>query len=509
MQNKFIESVHSSVIKKMHFTRKHLLSYLPPSMKFYREPFLHQLISLVFGLQFDNIGYYMQMGTGKTLVAINYLRALGIKDKILVVAPNAALFNWQDEFIINSKDEYKIKVLEGTLKEKSDILLKDEYDVYIINYDALFLRSSKKNSDIKKKLTNDLNKIVLPGLFRPWNAVLFDESRLIKNIKSIRAMVSMLLANSSKHRITMAGLPIAKSIEEIYTQHYILDLGKEFGLYNEFIDRYFDKVWTRWGYPELTEKQGSRFEVKYKMYKKAIRYTKKECLDLPEQIYEVRSLSMDGDQLAFYNKLKHEKINFVVSKKDTIAIRAQLMRFMQICGGYLKIDDDTKRGSLISFKNNVKLQEIENLLTEELSKEKVVIAANFVAEQNGIYEFLKSKKIGVARIVAGMTPKELHHQAKLFSEDENIKCLILSPKVGGRAINLTASSYCILYSQDFDYDINEQLESRLHRTGQKRNVTYIKLVCKNTIDEKVVYILSENKKLSDIMLDSKTLKDLI
>lgn len=63
--------------------------------------------------------------------------------------------------------------------------------------------------------------------------------------------------------------------------------------------------------------------------------------------------------------------------------------------------------------------------------------------------------------------------------------LVVSPKVGGVGVNLTMARYCVIYSQSFDYEEAAQRDDRLHRIGQKHNVTYIKLLMRHTIDVRV------------------------
>lgn len=489
-------------IKEAVLDSNFLLSCFPKDFGFYIEPFYHQLVSTAFALQFENgTAFFHDMGVGKTACAINTLRAKKIKNKILIITVNAALKNWENEFKMHAGDEYKIRLVKGSIDEKNAIL-EDDADVFIINYEGIFRRVYGLTPKEKKNMKG--SDYSLKGLDKEWNALVLDESRMIMHSNSIRTKVCMYLARSSNYRMLLTGMPIAKSIEEIFSQQYCLDLGEQFSFnYLTFRQKYFSKIVKFGGrFCEYIPKPGSEIEVRSRMYKRGIRYAKEECLDLPDKIFVKRYVDLEGDQKLFYDKLLRDKLNWIVSRNNKLEVRDMLIKFMQITGGWLKAKDH-----LEAFKNNAKLKELHYLLTEELQKEKVVVIASFVAEQRGICDFLKKEGIKVGEIISGMDSIEIDDTINNFDQYGGV--IVMSPRVGGRAINLTACHYPVFYSQDFDYEINRQVEDRFHRIGQKYNVTYTKLIAKNTVDEKVIDILSDNKKLFDIVVEGKKLGDLI
>ncbi len=488
-------------IKESELGEKFLLSCLPIDLEFYIEPFYHQLVSIAFAMQFNKgTAFFHDMGVGKTACAINTLRAKDIRSKILVITVNAALKNWENEFHLHAGDEYKIRLVKGSIEEKNDIL-KEDADVFIINYEGIFRRIQGLTP--KEKRSKKGGDYILSGLDKEWEALILDESRMVMHTKSIRTKVCMYIALVSNYRMLLTGMPIAKSIEEIFSQQYCLDLGEQFTFnFLSFRQKYFSKTKRRGGFCEYIPRPGSEIEVRSKMYKRGIRYAKEECLDLPDKIFVKRYVELEGDQKAFYDKLLKDKMNWIVSHNNKLEVRDLLIKFMQICGGWLKAKDEVK-----AFISNAKLKELYYLLSEELQKEKVVVIASFVAEQRGIAAFLKNKGIRVNEIISGMDSIEIDNTINDFDKYGGV--IVMSPRVGGRAINLNPCHYPIFYSQDFDFEINRQVEDRFHRIGQKHNVTYTKLIARNTVDEKVIQVLSENKNLFDIVVEGKNIGELI
>jgi SNF2 family DNA or RNA helicase len=478
------------------------MNLLPKNFLFYKEPFFHQLLTIVYGLQFhDGLGIFHDMGAGKTACAINILRAKDIRNGILVITVNAALQNWKNEFEIHAGKEYKVKIISGCINSKNE-LLKEDADVYVINYEGIFKRINGMTPNEKRNCTAE--KYTLEGLNRKWNSFIIDESRMVKSISAIRTKVCMYLSNIAKYKMILTGMPIAKSIGEIFTQQYCVDLGRQFGInHSIFTTRYFAKIQKYGGrFFEYAPREGAEKEIRRRMYMQGIRFSKEECLDLPEKIYQTREVVLEGDQKSFYNTLVKDKTNWIISNKNKLEVRDLLIKFMQITGGFLKVEGEIKK-----FGQNAKMKELLSILQDELPGEKIVVIATFVAEQNGIYEFLKFHGFKVYKIVSGMNSIEIDTVIKEFSLSGGI--IVMSPRVGGRAINLVSCHYPIYYSQDFDYEINKQVEDRFHRIGQKNNVTYIKLIAKETVDEKVVNVLTSNKNLFDVIVEGKNLSELI
>ena len=90
----------------------------------------------------------------------------------------------------------------------------------------------------------------------------------------------------------------------------------------------------------------------------------------------------------------------------------------------------------------------------------------------------------------GLTPQdERQDNIRKFQNDPKCRFLVGTPQTGGYGITLTQANTVIYYSNGYDLEKRLQSEDRAHRIGQKKNVTYVDLICEDTVDEKIVKAL--------------------
>jgi SNF2 family DNA or RNA helicase len=168
----------------------------------------------------------------------------------------------------------------------------------------------------------------------------------------------------------------------------------------------------------------------------------------------------------------------------SVTVLTQLMRLHQITCGHFTADD----GSTQLVKSN-RIIELMDVLEEVEGK--AIIWANY---QHDITNIIKAivEKYDEESIVDyyGLTPQE-DRQENIQQFQNNPKCrfLIGTPQTGGYGITLTAANTVIYYSNGYDLEKRLQSEDRAHRIGQKKSVTYVDLICENTVDEKIVKAL--------------------
>jgi SNF2 family DNA or RNA helicase len=150
--------------------------------------------------------------------------------------------------------------------------------------------------------------------------------------------------------------------------------------------------------------------------------------------------------------------------------------------------------------SSAKLEAFEDILDQCLDENKKVVAfARFVPEIEAIERLLNKKGIGYS-LIYGAT-KDRAEQVKRFQEDKDIKVFIGQLQTTGMGLTLTAASVAVFYSLDFSYANYEQSRARIHRIGQKEKCLYIHLVCKNTVDEKIMNALQKKGDISRLMVD--------
>ena len=93
-----------------------------------------------------------------------------------------------------------------------------------------------------------------------------------------------------------------------------------------------------------------------------------------------------------------------------------------------------------------------------------------------------------------------HYNIKKFQDDPRCRFMVGTPSTGGYGITLTAATTVIYYSNGYDLEKRLQSEDRAHRIGQQKSVTYVDLICNETVDEKIVEALRKKINIASEVL---------
>lgn len=463
----------------------------------------------------------MEMGTGKTRVVLQTAEYL-FKNKeingLLVLAPKSITRNWTEKEIPThfSEDIRKKIVL---WRNNSKVLEKELYSVR--KSDPFQLHVFVMNPEA---ITTDRGyDAAMHFLESHETLMIIDESTTIKNWRAERTKIAIRLGQKAKYRRIMTGTPVTQSPLDIYSQFDFLKHGSLgstnfYGFRNTYAvlkkryvnGRSFDEIV---GYQRLEKLQKLLQSISY-------RKLKSECLDLPPKIYQIRYVELDIDQKRYYNQIKEEAMAMLNSGEVVTAplIITQLLRLRQSLCNLTAIDGTSQ---FISDKNP-RINEIIDIL-EESGEQKVIIWSNFVDSIKAIHDAI-SKKYG-ANIVGCIHgdvdaatrqsyverfqgEKIVNDKLEKISKEEQIKYLVMQPRTAGYGLTLTAGNLVIYCDHDWSLEVRQQSEDRCHRIGQKNSVTYIDLVAKGTIDEKIRAALVEKKDIAGLVTGDK-LKELL
>ena len=431
---------------------------IPLDFEFHINPFTHQLQSLLWSIPRNDIALFLEMGTGKTKVVIDWIRWNKIKNAILVITVNFPLaHNWIEEFRMNYPS-LKGAVLEGSKDERINLLKKNK-DFYIINYEGL------------KVIWDELYK-------RQWNSLILDESRRCKNIKALRSKLCIELGKNIPYKAILTGTPTVHPLD-IFTQYLFLDNGETYGKnFYRCRNKYFvNKGWgmfQKWVLRKETEKEFLEL-----MNNNCIRFTKKETLDLPEKIYQNLNINLSQEQKADYMKLLVGDRLLNIADLTHLELINLFIKYSQITGGFIKVGENDYK----FYKENPKLDTLMDIIEDSIDDTKVTIFHRFIAEGRLIENKLKEKGIKYASMRSEVTNTTAEYQKYL--QKDNVRVMIAHPQSGGIGLNFVQSSVCVFYSMDYNIEYSLQAQDRLHRIGQKNNVNYIYLLGQYTIDEEI------------------------
>ena len=461
------------------------------------KPYAHQLTALEKSWNRETYAYFMEMGTGKTKVLIDNLAMLYDKGKVngaLIIAPKGVVGTWYNQELpthlpdhidnmtilwqshITKKQQEKLNTLFET-GEKLHIL--------VMNVEAF---STEKGMKFAAKFLSCHNTLMA-----------IDESTTIKNPKAKRTKNIIDLARHSKYRRIMTGSPVTKNPLDLFSQCYFLDpfhLNHE--SYYSFRMRYAIMKTANISGRRIELVAGFRNlgELSDKLKPFSYRVLKEDCLDLPDKIYMKRNIKLSNEQHKVYDQMKKEALAVLNGKKvTTVNALTQLMRLHQITCGHFTSDD----GATQPLPNN-RITELMNVLEE--IEGKAIIWAHY---QYDITEIIKEviKVHGPGSIVDyyGLTPQdERQSNIKKFQDNPKCRFIVGTPSTGGYGITLTAANTVIYYSNGYDLEKRLQSEDRAHRIGQKKSVTYVDLMCDETVDAKIVKALRKKINIASEVL---------
>ena len=473
--------------------------------KFKTKPYKHQLTALKKSWNKETYAYFMEMGTGKTKVLIDNMSMLYDKGKIdgaLIIAPKGVVKTWYEQELPTHLPKHIENVsilwqsnITKKQQEKLETLFEIETALHILvmNVEAL---STEKGVKFAAKFLNSHKTLMA-----------IDESTTIKTPTAKRTKNIISLGKHAKYRRIMTGSPVTKNPLDLYTQCEFLDpYLLDFASYYAFRNRYAEMTTmnVRGRSIQVVKEFRHLGELSESLQPFSYRVLKEDCLDLPPKNFTKRHIVLTSEQRKIYDQMKKHALAMLNGKiTSTMTVLTQLMRLHQITCGHFTADD----GSTQLVPNN-RITELMNVLEE--IEGKAIIWANYQKDITSIIESI-IKVYGPGSVVDyyGLTPQEERQDnIRKFQNDSKCRFLVGTPQTGGYGITLTQANTVIYYSNGYDLEKRLQSEDRAHRIGQKKTVTYVDLICEDTIDEKIVKALRDKINIASEVMGEE-LKDWI
>jgi len=451
------------------------------------RPFKHQIAAFNMALNLPAAGILMEQGCGKTITAIaiagrRFQR--GEVNRCLVVAPASVVPVWPLEFSLHADFAHEVLALEGPVAKREQALLNwqpdpEKLQVAVINYEATWR--------MEEALAN-------------WNPdmIICDESQRIKTPGAKQSKAMHRLGKRAKYKLILTGTPVTQGPLDFFSQYRFLDPNIFGNSYYAFRARYaimggFEKKQVV-GYKNLPE-------LIKKTHSIAFRVMKEEALDLPPFTDQVLYCELEQKAMSIYTQLKKESVAELSEEKILTAtnVLSRLLRLSQLTGGYLG-DGEGGIEHVSKAKMNLLSEAIDDLVIS--AGKKVIIFARFLPEIAAIRKLLEKKQVDYEWIAGEVKMEERGEAVRRFQEDKNCKVFVAQIQTAGLGITLTAADTAIFYSLDYSFANYDQARARLHRIGQRNAVTYIHLVAKGTVDEKVLEALKNKRDVATEVVDN-------
>ena len=465
--------------------------------KFKMKPYAHQMTALEKSWNRECYAYFMEMGTGKTKVLIDNMSMLYDKGKIdgaLIIAPKGVVKTWYEQelpaHLPDHIDNVSILWQSNITKkqqEKLDSVLKTGEDLHILvmNVEAL---STTKGVEFALKFINCHNTMMA-----------IDESTTIKNPGAKRTKNIIKLGEKAKYRRIMTGSPVSKNPLDLYSQCEFLDpYLLDFTSYYAFRNRYAEMktLHVRGRSIQVVKKFVNLGELSETLKNFSYRVLKEDCLDLPPKNWIKRYITLTPDQFKVYDQMKRQAVAHLNGKaSSTMTVLTQLMRLQQITCGHFVAND----GSTQDIKSN-RINELMDVLSE--IEGKVIIWGHWQKDIKNIIKAIVDE-YGPGSVVDyyGLTPQdERQENIREFQNNPECRFIVGTPQTGGYGITLTQANTVVYFSNGYDLEKRLQSEDRAHRIGQKKSVTYVDLICEDTVDEKIVKALKDKINIASEVL---------
>jgi superfamily II DNA or RNA helicase len=417
------------------------------------------------------------MGLGKTLQTLSFLQHVVERypdETHLVVCPTSLLYNWEAELRKFAPG------LDYQLHYGADRVL-DE---------AVFRRAHVIITSYGM-VRNDIQHF---AQFR-FGYVILDESQAIKNPASqVRKAVMQL---NSRNRLALSGTPVQNNTYDLYAQMDFLNRGMLGG--SDFFRTEFATPIDRNGDPVAAAR------LRKLIYPFILRRTKEQVAkDLPDRTEMILWCEMGEEQRRIYDSYRQHYRESLLDRiaeegmgRSSIFILEGLTKLRQICDSPAMLKEDTALPNI-----SVKLEELVREIEENTGSHKALVFSQFTSMLQLIRAALDERGIPYLYLDGSVAAEARKEGVKQFQEDDGMRVFLISLKAGGVGLTLTAADYVYLVDPWWNPAAEQQAIDRSHRIGQVNKVFAYRMICKDTVEEKILQLQEKKRSLAaDLVAD--------
>lgn len=478
------------------------------------EARLHQKACVLLGIANHQFGFWVDMGGGKTLIALElaryWINCGAVRRAIVQVKTDKAYPTWEAQ-MKRFKIDLPAVFLEGSSEQKWDQFNEFRDGLVFVAYPGLMAMASGMVSEKgRKKAWRELDDKLVKRLSHNLGALVWDESTCLGHHTSLIYKLNRRLAKVADFRYALAGRLFGRDPELAHSQYYLLDhgetLGETLGLFRAAFCDGTENDWV------AIKKR--KYVLDYKFRKNmmpefvqlvqncSITYAEADLPDLPAVQPVVEAVRLPEETEAYYQRLV-DKI--IVAKGNFREMENIFLRMRQLSSGFIGMkDDDTGEKLEVKFDENPKLERLLELLGELPEGRKAVIFYDFTTSGRWINTDLIKLKRKPAWVWSGT--KDAKGELKRFTTDPSCTELIINNKIGAFSLDglQHVANYTFFYESPVSVLEREQASRRVRRDGQDHHVFEYDLVVKNTMDEKILMFHQEGRELfAEMVKDPK------
>lgn len=436
----------------------------------------HQIPAVEKLLPFRVGGLFMDMGTGKTRCAIELvsLRQQRIS-RVVWFCPVSLKITIAAEIKKHTKGE-SVYIFDDRTSSES---IPDAF-WYVVGIESV------SSSD---RITLAVNELIDDDTF-----AVVDESTYIKGHASKRSMRVAEMGKRARYRLILTGTPLTQGVEDLYAQMRFLS--PEILGYNSFYSFARNHLEYSEKYKGMVVRARKTEKLAEKIAPFVYQVTKEDCLDLPEKLYDQVYFGLTEEQTEAYLQAKNE-ILWDVEEPDSYVIFQLFTALQQIVSGFWNRDGETLRFT------HCRVNALKTVIDGIPENDKTIIWCKFMESIHQIQDAFPD----CALYYGDLNEKQRNVEIEKFRNGSRF--LLATQATGGHGLTLNEAHYHIFYENEFKYAHRIQAEDRSHRIGQSLPVTYIDIVSRSGIDDRIHRALSKKQDvMKSFRREVKKVKDL-
>ena len=428
------------------------------------NPFDHQKATVEFLVSNPKSFCFNEQGTGKTasvIWAVDYLMKLGVVRRVLVVCPLSIMHSAWREDLFTFALHRTVSIAYGSAKKRKEIIGKGA-EFVIVNFDGVSI----------------LKQEIIDGGF---DLVVIDEASAYKNSRTVRWRDMRDVCKHVKGLWMLTGTPAAQSPVDAYGLAKLIAPSQVPKFFAEFRDRVMTKVsMYRW-LPRPEAKS-----IVHNVLQPAIRFEKKQCLDLPPVTFMDRDAPLTPQQSGFY-KLLAKQMLIEAAGEEVTAVNAavQISKLLQISCGSVYTDT----GEVVDFDVSSRLNVVQEVVDE--CSNKVLIFVPFSHTIAMVRDFLLKNGVTCEIIDGSVSVGKRADVVRRFQSNSDPKVLVIQPQAASHGLTLTAADTIIWYAPCTSVETYLQANARIDRPGQVNPMTVVHIKG-SPVEERMYKLLRNN-----------------
>jgi len=428
------------------------------------KPFDHQKTTSSFLTLHRRSFCFNEQGTGKTasvIWAADYLMTQGFVKRVLVICPLSIMDSaWRND-LFKFAMHRRVDVAYGKPEKRREIIGGDA-EFVVINYDGVEI----------------VSEAIAKGGF---DLIVIDEANAYKNPQTKRWKILNKLLTPSTWLWMLTGTPASQSPEDAYGLAKLVNPDGVPRFFGGFRDQVMNKV-TQFKWVPKPDANS----IVHRALQPAIRYTKEQCLDLPEMTYVMRDVPLSAQQEKYYELLRKQLIVQAAGEEiTTVNAAANLNKLLQLSGGAVYSDT----GEVVQFDASNRLAVLREVVEE--SSHKVLVFVPYRHAIEVVAEDLKKHGYATATIHGGVPAGKRSEIFERFQTTNSPQVLVIQPQAASHGVTLHAANTIVYWSPVMSVETYLQCNARVHRAGQKNPTTVIHLQGSGV--EKRMYTMLNNK----------------